>query len=76
MFFWVQNFAHLYWTLSVIEFPFGTSEAFFFFHIRPFKKKTILPPGVSLRQIQFVVILMSSEGKLSPIYLILLLVYY
>jgi len=55
----VQNFVHLHWPLLVFESPFGTSEVFFVSH-SPIFKKTVLTPSVSLRYIQFVVILMSS----------------
>jgi len=62
----VQNLVHLYWTLLVFELPFWTSESFFVSHSSIFTK-TVLSPSVTLRHIQFVVILMSSEGKLSTL---------
>jgi hypothetical protein len=60
----VINPVRLPWTLFAFEFPLGTSEAFFcFMLVLPLK---IIPPvDMSMRQIPFVVILMSSEGKVS-----------
>lgn len=47
---------------QVLKFPLGTSKTFLCLKlVRP--SKAVPPPGVPLRQIQYVVIQMSSEGK-------------
>jgi hypothetical protein len=64
IFFWALNLVHLPWTLLAFEFTLGISETFLcFVLIRP--TKIVPPPGVPLRQIQFVINCMSSEGKSS-----------
>ena len=71
----VINLVHLPRTLLVLEFLRGTSETFLcFMLVHP--SKTVLPPSVPLLQCHFVVILMSSGGKLSQSVFILILVYY
>jgi hypothetical protein len=64
MFFWALNLVHLPRTLLVFDFPLGISETFLcFMWVHPVQ---IVPPaGVPLRQIQFIINWMSSEGKLS-----------
>jgi hypothetical protein len=59
-----SSFFFLPWTLLVFEVPLGTSESFLCFTL-VCPSQTVPPPGVPLQQIQLVVILMSSEGKLS-----------
>jgi hypothetical protein len=47
---------------QALKFPLGTSKTFLCLKlVRP--SKAVPPPGVPLRQIQYVVIHMSSEGK-------------
>jgi hypothetical protein len=59
-----SNLVHLPWTLLVFEFLLGISETLLcFMLVHPIK--TVPLPGVPLRQIQFVINWMSSEGKFS-----------
>jgi hypothetical protein len=59
---WVLNFFQLEWTLLVFEFSLGTSQTFLCITlVHP--SKLVPPPDVLVRQIQYEVILMSTEGK-------------
>jgi hypothetical protein len=64
MCFWALNPVHLPWTFWVFECPLGTSESFLCFVLVRLPK-LVPPPGAPLRQIQFVINCISSEGKLS-----------
>jgi hypothetical protein len=62
--FWALDVVHLPWALLVYEYPLGTSETFLCFML--VQPTQIVPPaGVQLRQIQFIINWISSEGKLS-----------
>jgi len=73
MFFGVLNCVHLQYASLVFEFPHGTSEAFLFFML-VHRLKIVHLPGMPLQQIQFIVILVSPEGKLLISDFILLLI--